>query len=81
MVRARAEAFAKAMEIPSVYTDYREMLAQDLPNVYLDLASYIPADQIKEKFGQESLQRALGMFHKVEHRTGPPGAAPDQYGK
>jgi L-aspartate oxidase len=29
---------------------HREMLAQDLPNVYLDLASYIPADQIKEKF-------------------------------
>jgi L-aspartate oxidase len=29
---------------------HREMLAQDVPNVYLDLASYIPAEHIKEHF-------------------------------
>jgi DNA polymerase-4 len=38
-------------------------------------------DQIKEKFGQASLQRALGMLHNVEHRSGPPGADRNQYGK
>ena len=27
------------------------------------------ADQIKEKFGQAGLQRALGMLHNVEHRV------------
>ena len=31
------------------------------------------ADRVKEKFGQASLQRALGMLHNVEHRSGPPG--------
>ena len=39
------------------------------------------ADQIKEKFGQAGLQRALGMLHNVEHREGRPGAGRDQYGK
>ena len=39
------------------------------------------ADQIKEKFGQSSLQRALGMLHNVEHRKGPPGRDDNQYGK
>jgi hypothetical protein len=39
------------------------------------------ADQIKEKYGQASLQRALGMLHHVEHRTGPPGADRNQYGR
>ncbi len=39
------------------------------------------ADEIKEKYGQASLQRALGMLHNVEHRTGPPGADRNQYGK
>ena len=39
------------------------------------------ADQIKEKFGQTGLQRALGMLHDVEHRTRRPGADRDQYGK
>lgn len=39
------------------------------------------ADQIKEKFGQAGLQRALGMLHNVEHREGRPGADRDQYGK
>jgi DNA polymerase-4 len=39
------------------------------------------ADQIKEKFGQSSLQRALGMLHNVEHRSGPPGADEHQYGR
>jgi hypothetical protein len=39
------------------------------------------ADQIKEKFGQLSLQRALGMLHNVEHRSGPPGADENQYGR
>lgn len=29
---------------------HREMLEKDLPNVYLDLASYIPRDQIRAKF-------------------------------
>lgn len=38
-------------------------------------------DQIKEKFGQASLQRALGMLHNVEHRSGPPRADRNQYGK
>jgi hypothetical protein len=27
------------------------------------------------------LQRALGMLHEVEHRSGPPGADQNQYGK
>jgi DNA polymerase-4 len=39
------------------------------------------ADQIKEKFGQAGLQRALGMLHDVEHRTKRPGSDRDQYGK
>ena len=39
------------------------------------------ADQIKEKFGQAGLQRALGMLHDVEHRERRPGADRDQYGK
>jgi len=39
------------------------------------------ADQIKEKFGQAGLQRALGMLHNVEHRTRRPRADRDQYGK
>ena len=39
------------------------------------------ADRIKEKFGETSLQRALGMLHNVEHRSGPPGADRNQYGK
>jgi len=39
------------------------------------------ADRIKERFGQASLQRALGMLHEVEHRSGPPGADQNQYGK
>ena len=39
------------------------------------------ADQIKEKFGQSSLQRALGMLHNVEHGKGPPGRDDNQYGK
>lgn len=39
------------------------------------------ADQIKEKFGQAGLQRALGMLHNVTHREGRPGADRDQYGK
>jgi DNA polymerase-4 len=39
------------------------------------------ADRVKDKFGQASLQRALGMLHNVEHRKGPPGADPDQYGR
>lgn len=38
-------------------------------------------DQIKEKFGQAGLQRALGMLHNVEHRARRPGADRDQYGK
>jgi len=29
---------------------HEEMLLNDIPNVYLDLHSYIPADQIREKF-------------------------------
>ena len=39
------------------------------------------ADRIKEKFGQAGLQRALGMLHNVEHRSGPPGADQNQYGR
>ena len=39
------------------------------------------ADQIKEKFGQAGLQRALGMLPNVEHRARRPGADRDQYGK
>ena len=39
------------------------------------------ADRIKEKFGPASLQRALGLLHEVEHRSGPPGADRNQYGK
>ncbi|NLF70900.1 MAG: DNA polymerase IV [Candidatus Anammoximicrobium sp.] len=39
------------------------------------------ADQIKDKFGQAGLQRALGMLHDVEHRARRPGADRDQYGK
>jgi DNA polymerase-4 len=39
------------------------------------------ADRVKEKFGQASLQRALGMLHNVEHRSGPPGQDQNQYGK
>lgn len=39
------------------------------------------ADQIKDRFGQASLQRGLGMLHQVEYRTGPPGADRNQYGK
>jgi DNA polymerase-4 len=39
------------------------------------------ADRIKEKFGEASLQRALGMLHHVEHRSGSPGADRNQYGK
>jgi len=39
------------------------------------------ADQIKEKFGQAGLQRALGMLHNVEPRTRRPGVDRDQYGK
>jgi DNA polymerase IV len=39
------------------------------------------ADQIKEKFGQSSLQRASGILHNVEHRSGPPGADENQYGR
>jgi len=39
------------------------------------------ADQIKEKFGQAGLQRALGMLHNVEQRQRRPGADRDQYGK
>jgi DNA polymerase-4 len=39
------------------------------------------ADQIKERFGQAGLQRALGMLHNVEHRERRPGEDRDQYGK
>ena len=39
------------------------------------------ADRIKEKFGQAALQRGLGMLHNVDHRSGPPGADRNQYGK
>jgi len=39
------------------------------------------ADRVKEKFGQASLQRALGVLHNVEHRSGPPGQDQNQYGK
>ena len=39
------------------------------------------ADQIKERFGQSGLQRALGMLHNVEHRERRPGEDRDQYGK
>ena len=39
------------------------------------------ADRVKEKFGQASLQRALGMLHNVEHRSGPAGQDQNQYGK
>jgi len=39
------------------------------------------ADQIKEKFGQTGLQRALGMLHNVEHRARRPEADQEQYGK
>jgi DNA polymerase-4 len=38
------------------------------------------ADQIKEKFGQASLQRALGMLHDVEPKAGTRGPNRDQYG-
>ncbi|MGE3775618.1 MAG: DNA polymerase IV [Pirellulaceae bacterium] len=39
------------------------------------------SDRIKEKFGNGSLQRGLGILHQVEPRRAPPGAADDQYGK
>jgi hypothetical protein len=38
------------------------------------------ADQIREKFGQAGLQRALGMLYNVEHRSDPPGAGENQDG-
>lgn len=39
------------------------------------------ADQIKEKFGASSLQRALGMLHDVEPKAGKRGPNRDQYGR
>ncbi|OHB80718.1 MAG: DNA polymerase IV [Planctomycetes bacterium RBG_16_64_10] len=36
------------------------------------------ADRVKEKFGQASLQRALGMLHNVEHKSGLPGLDQNQ---
>jgi DNA polymerase IV len=38
------------------------------------------ADQIKEKFGHASLQRALGLLHNVETKAGQRGPNRDQYG-
>ncbi len=38
-------------------------------------------DQIRERFGTGSLQRALGMAHDVEQRAGSSGPNRDQYGK
>jgi DNA polymerase IV len=38
------------------------------------------ADHIREKFGGESLRRALGMLHDVEGRAGRSGPNRDQYG-
>jgi DNA polymerase-4 len=38
------------------------------------------ADQIKEKFGQASLQRALGMLHNVEPKAGKRGPDRNPYG-
>ena len=38
------------------------------------------SDQIREKFGQASLQRALGMLHDVEPKAGKTGPDRDQYG-
>ena len=38
------------------------------------------ADQIKEKFGHDSLQRALGLLYDVETKAGKHGPNRDQYG-
>jgi L-aspartate oxidase len=43
---------------------HQEMLARDVPNVYLDLASYIPAHRIKEHFPtiyQDSLKYGIDI--------------------
>jgi DNA polymerase-4 len=39
------------------------------------------ADSIKAKFGSSSLQRALGMAHKIDPKSGSDGPRPDQYGE
>jgi DNA polymerase IV len=38
------------------------------------------ADQVKEKFGPSSLQRALGMLHEIDTKAGRHGPNRDQYG-
>jgi DNA polymerase-4 len=39
------------------------------------------ADQVRERFGQASLQRALVILHDLDHRSGPPGVSDTQYGR
>jgi DNA polymerase-4 len=39
------------------------------------------ADDIKNKFGSSSLQRALGLMHDVTPKSGNAGPNPDQYGE
>ncbi len=39
------------------------------------------ADIIKEKFGASSLQRALGLLHDIEPKSGSSGPNQDQYGE
>jgi hypothetical protein len=38
-------------------------------------------DEIKDKFGVSSMQRALGMLHDVETKAGERGPNRDQYGE
>lgn len=39
------------------------------------------SDSIKAKFGSSSLQRALGMAHKIDPKSGADGPREDQYGE
>jgi hypothetical protein len=73
----------KPLQHTGIFSFSRKPLACEIPESEREQQSRLDevTDRIKERFGKDSLQRALGMLHSVEHRSGPPGADRNQYGK